>query len=130
MRLVFSLIALLAAMDDPNQMMLPHRTVTVIEHPKWVTPHSGNDLADLYPERAQRMSQSGAAAVKCRVTIEGDLADCVIVSESPPGFGFGLATLRAASRWRMEPATRNGVPVEAVVTVPIRWKLALSPAKS
>jgi protein TonB len=80
-------------------------------------------LADLYPERAQRMSVEGDASIRCVVTTEGLLTSCVVVSERPTGYGFGEATVRASSRWRVKPAMRNGVPVEGVVTIPIRWRL-------
>jgi outer membrane biosynthesis protein TonB len=57
------------------------------------------------------------------VTIKGTMADCVKVSETPEGYGFADATIKAARRWKMKPATRDNQPVEGVVTVPLKWKL-------
>jgi protein TonB len=95
----------------------------VISNPNWVTPPNGDDLADLYPERAQRMEVEGSAAIKCKVTVKGTMTECIVVSESPAGYGFGDQTIKASRRWKMKPATRDGQPVEGVVTVPLKWKL-------
>jgi protein TonB len=86
-------------------------------------PPAPNPFADLYPERAQRMGVEGVVAIRCVVMTTGMLSSCVIVHESPVGFGFGDATIRASHRWRMKPAIRDGVPVEGAVTIPIRWRL-------
>jgi protein TonB len=91
--------------------------------PPPATPSPPNPLADLYPERAQRMEVEGDVAIRCVVTTTGMLSSCVVVHESPVGFGFGDATLRASHSWRLKPAVRDGVPVEGVVTIPIRWRL-------
>ncbi len=95
----------------------------MISNPNWVTPPNGDDLADLYPERAQRMEVEGSASIRCKVTIKGTMVECVVVSESPAGYDFGTQTIKASHRWKMKPATRDGQPVEGVVTVPLKWKL-------
>jgi protein TonB len=80
-------------------------------------------LAEFYPERAQRMEVEGDASIRCLVTTTGMLASCVVVSESPPGFNFGAATLHASHLWRVKPPRRDGVSVEGVITIPVRWRL-------
>jgi protein TonB len=80
-------------------------------------------MADLYPERAQRMEVEGSAAIRCKVTVKGTMEGCIVVSETPKDYGFGEATIKAARRWKMKPATRDNKPVEGVVTVPLKWKL-------
>jgi hypothetical protein len=47
----------------------------------------------------------------------------VTVSETPEGYGFGDATIKASHRWKLRPATRNGQPVEGVITIPLKWQL-------
>lgn len=77
-----------------------------------------------YPARAERMSVEGAATITCDVTALGLLSGCVVVSETPPDFGFGDAALKMSSLFKMRPATRDGVAVAGgKVTVPIRFKL-------
>src|SRR5579875_3481227 len=57
------------------------------------------DIQYFYPERAMRLGVSGEASVRCRVQNDGSLIDCAVVSETPPGFGFGVASTRAAQRF-------------------------------
>ena len=52
------------------------------------------DVMDYYPARAMNDEQQGVATIDCIVQADGRLADCVIVSESPKGYGFGAATVR------------------------------------
>jgi protein TonB len=85
---------------------------------------SQNPLAEFYPERAQRMDVEGDAKIRCRVTTTGALASCVVVSESPVGYNFGVATLHASTLWHVKPPMRDGVPVEGVITIPVAWRLA------
>jgi TonB family protein len=61
--------------------------------------------------------------LKCTVSTEGYLSNCVVLSENPPGRGFGAAALKLTPRFRMRPAQRDGHPVAATVIIPIVWKL-------
>jgi protein TonB len=63
------------------------------------------------------------ASIRCVVRTTGDLSDCKLVFEDPPGQGFGAAALKLSSRFHMKPALRNGQPVEGIVTIPIKWVL-------
>jgi protein TonB len=59
-------------------------------------------------------------AVRCRIRLDTSLDQCRIVSETPPGQGFGEAALRLMPLFHFLPATENGVPVEGEgVTVTI-----------
>jgi len=51
-----------------------------------------------YPQRALQDRKSGAATVECRFTGQGDLKNCILVEESPKGYGFGPALARIADR--------------------------------
>jgi len=81
-------------------------------------------MAALYPDAAARANVTGRAQFRCTVTSDGGLTDCVIVSESPPAYGFGDATLKLAKLLRMEPVGPDGAStagqslVETVV-----WRL-------
>jgi protein TonB len=65
----------------------------------------------------------GAATVGCVVQPDGALTDCQVISETPQGYGFGAAAVKAAARFRMRPATRDGEPVVGRVTIPLKWRL-------
>jgi len=94
-----------------------------ISQPNWVSLPTGAELARLYPERAQRLNVEGEATVQCRVQLDGLLTDCLVIYETPQGYGFGIATLKAATHFRMRPGARNGQPVMGQVTIPLKWRL-------
>jgi TonB family protein len=51
-------------------------------------------VAEVYPERAQKLDDEGFAVIRCNALAQGRLDGCTVDEESPPGFGFGQATLR------------------------------------
>jgi TonB family protein len=82
-------------------------------------------LAEFYPDQAREAQVEGQAAVKCSVTADAHLDDCLIVSEDPPGFGFGRATLQAARSMNLRAKAAAGKPpVGGQVIVPINWRSA------
>jgi TonB family protein len=92
--------------------------------PSWERKPTGEDMARAYPFVAQQRDLGGAAAMSCNVTAEGKLADCTIVAETPPGVGFGDATLRLAKYFKMKPTTADGKSVAGgTVRIPIRFSL-------
>jgi protein TonB len=101
----------------------PH--VAVISNPDWTRKPTGDDLANYYPDRAQRMNVAGRATISCTVTVQGALTGCSVTSEDPADYGFGQAALKMAHLFKMKPQTADGQPVGgASVTVPIRFQLA------
>lgn len=84
----------------------------------------GPDIMRYYPEQAQRIGLEGKAVISCTITAEGRLADCAVVSEDPPGFGFGEAAVKMSTLFKMRPKTQGGAPVDGgKVTIPIRFRL-------
>lgn len=89
---------------------------------QWLAAPNADDVDALFPTKARRESVSGFAEVACLVQADGRLRDCSVVSETPPDYGFGPATVKAASRFRMRSFTRKGAPVAgATVTIPMHW---------
>lgn len=86
---------------------------------RWVTPPSLISVYDLFPERALRLEKNGEAVIKCFTRANGTVGNCAVVSESPAGYDFGSAAIRAAARLRIATPVAEGI----AVTVPLHWKL-------
>jgi TonB family protein len=98
------------------------RTIT---DPDWSSKPNGDDLARLYPPKAEDRGQEGIALIRCRVGQTGALSACAIVRETPRSAGFGAAALRMAPLFRMKPMSMNGRPVAGgSVDIPIKFMIA------
>ena len=65
----------------------------------------------------------GAATLECRVNRDGRLRDCIVISETPAGQGFGQAALEAASRARVSRETLDRAARDAKVRFTTRFRL-------
>ena len=92
------------------------RSVTSVE---WRT----RPLPD-YPDKAQAAGvDAGAATLACITSPEGRLGPCEIISEDPPGMGFGDAAAKSALRARVYPSTIDGVPQGGRMRFTVRFRL-------
>jgi TonB family protein len=97
----------------------PEQHRAVITNPDWVRLPSAYDLSRYYPTG---VTTTGRAVITCSVLASGILADCSVISESPPNSGFGEAALKMTTLFQMKPAQRDGRPVGgATVTIPINF---------
>ena len=94
---------------------------SMIQRPDWVRKPTGDDVAWVYPERAQRLELGGKAVIACDVNTQGALTGCRVVSEDPPGEGFGDAALKLAKQFQMTPS--RDPDHLATVTIPIVFKV-------
>jgi protein TonB len=98
---------------------------SVITNPTWIRKPDGADLERFYPSAAKERGTEGRATIECTVTASGTLTACRVISEDPSGSGFGEATIRAATRFKMRPKQVDGTAVEGgIVRIPLRWKMA------
>lgn len=65
-----------------------------------------------YPRRAQSRGKSGYAVVQVIITTTGSVRNPVLLEESPEGYGFGSAALKAAEKLKYNPRVVDGVPQE------------------
>jgi TonB family protein len=81
-------------------------------------------VTDLYPSFARDEGLEGGATIDCGVSDDGRLDDCMVVEEHPSKRGFGSATIRLASHFRLRTTTRSGEPVGGRrIRVPVLWRL-------
>ncbi len=74
----------------------------------WTYPGS-DEMGDLYPPRAQDNEIEGTVTIDCAVNATGRVTGCDILSESPAGYGFGLATVKAFIHYaHVDPASVDG----------------------
>ncbi len=91
--------------------------------PAWIKRPTGDDLMGAYPRDALEQGIGGTGLVECEVALDGLLRKCVVVSENPPGSGFGAAALLVMPQIRMKPGTVDGKPVVAKVRIPINFSV-------
>ena len=78
-------------------------------------------LRPYHPREALRRGVSGTAVVSCRIRQDTVLDQCRVLSETPPGQGFGAAGIAAAvAEYRFRPGMVDGQPdfdLRAVITI-------------
>ena len=96
----------------------------ILTNPQFDRKPNADDLAQYYPERADRLGKEGSAAIRCTVSAKGALVGCIVVNEDPAAFGFGDAALKLAKVFKLKPATADGAPVDGgVFSTKITFKL-------
>lgn len=71
-----------------------------------------------------RFFTPGAAELDCRLTADGRLSDCVVVSEQPADCAYGQAALRLVENMRVRaPLEGRRTNAEVRVRVPFRFQM-------
>jgi periplasmic protein TonB len=76
-----------------------------------------------YPPASIRSSEEGALALDVLVGTDGHVKDAKVARSSGSARLDGAAMNEAKTRWRLRPATRNGVPFEQWLTLRVVFRL-------
>lgn len=114
MRFILSLAFALALLG-------PSVRAAVCKTSNWRVKPTQAQLLGVWPREALRRGQDGKALIACKVSVQGALHDCAVVSEDPPNTGFGGAALALTPQFLMTPFTCDGKPFESDVRIPIHF---------
>jgi periplasmic protein TonB len=116
-----------APMEDFHQAVEAARTHPgpndFVTRPDWIMRPDGDDVLRVYPARALSSRLAGRARIICRISDQGRLGPCEVISETPAGLGFGDAAVQIASRFRMRPvewSTRLSV-ANRMIVIPLSF---------
>jgi len=93
----------LKLMDVPDARRLNSKEITQLEL------KVGDQAFDHYPEAAKRDAIDGLVVIDMLLNVEGQVLEAQVASESPPGFGFGLAALDTAKTFEFRNTFRQRV---------------------
>lgn len=110
-RVVFALVVAACASEAAAQT----------SPPAWLRKPTAEEVAGLYPKAAVPGRVTGSVLLQCRVTTKGLLEGCQAEQETPAGYDFAPAAIRMSRLFELSPATRDGVPVEWTVRVPVNF---------
>jgi periplasmic protein TonB len=118
---MLSLLIAVLLQAAPPATPAPAPPPPVIANPDWISQPSPEEIAKVYPGAGGLVSP-GSATLSCKVTAEGALAGCQVISEQPGYVGFSSAALKLSGKFRMKPTTADGKSVAGgVVQVPIQF---------
>jgi periplasmic protein TonB len=78
-------------------------TTSVVDamSPDWLRAPSAEDVRRYHPDLAARQGIGGRAVLDCVLGPRGEMASCVVVSESPAGMGFGQSALKISKFYKV-----------------------------
>lgn len=76
-----------------------------------------------YPEAARKDGIQGTVNVMATIDTQGIPRGATVVSMSPGAEELAASAVDAVQRWRYEPATLNGRPVEVMYTMTVQFRL-------
>jgi protein TonB len=109
--MIVALLTVLAATTSPPPSVVVHHKIVQLA-PVWIAQPTREDIDREYPDLAKQWHDNGRAVVECTAQEDGTLTACTIISETPQGEGFGDATLRLTSHYRLAPKDAKGRPIK------------------
>ena len=87
------------------------------------TPGLLKQVKPAYSSPAMRMKAQGEVWLECVVRKDGSLDRMRVVRSLDPVFGLDEEALKAARQWRFTPGTREGAPVDVLITIQMTFTL-------
>jgi hypothetical protein len=63
-----------------------------------------------YPSKAQDLHKEGRSDIQCVISDKHAITQCVVVSETPPNWGFGAAAVNFFTGMKVPEMTKSGEP--------------------
>jgi len=83
----------------------------------------GNNQNPAYPQASRRVGEQGTVVLRVTVGTDGRPVDVAIAKSSGSARLDEAAANKVRAGWRFVPATRDALPVESVVLLPISFRL-------
>ena len=87
------------------------------------TPRLLQEVKPQYTAQAMRAKIQGEVLLECIVQPDGSVGRIRVVRSLDSSFGLDQEAIKAASKWRFAPGTRQGQPVPVLVTIAIAFTL-------
>lgn len=91
--------------------------------PRWSRFPDANALTEYYPSKAVDNEVEGQATVQCVVVDNSGRVSCVVIAESPGGYGFGAATVRMVQDKGRVDTSHGDVVKGAILKQTVAWRL-------
>jgi periplasmic protein TonB len=90
---------------------------------RWTRFPDSETLVSYYPARAEADEVEGLATVECTVNDAKGRVSCVVMSESPKGYGFGKATVTMVQKEGRVDTSQGDVRVGSKLKTTVKWTL-------
>ncbi len=75
----------------------------------------------VYPEKARKAKKEGVVFLDLLINEKGKVIECRVVKSAP--YGLTKSAVKAAKKWRFEPAMRDGMPVSVWYQITVNFQL-------
>ncbi|MDO8295280.1 MAG: TonB family protein [Caulobacter sp.] len=120
--MVVALFALLLAAADPSSWPADPTRPVVISETDWLRRPTPAQLADAWPAAARAAGTTGKVLMNCLLAYDGGLKDCQVISETPPGMGFGAAALSLAGAYQLTPVVDGQSATDGRIVISVRFQ--------
>lgn len=118
--LVALFILQLTAAEPPPWPADPTRPVIVSEH-DWIRRPTPEQVAAALPAAAREAGVGGKVVMRCMLTYDGGLDDCLVVVETPAGLGLGPAAVGLARAFQLNPMVDGQSATGGMIMVPVKF---------